>query len=217
MLTAEPFLEKRGGDYHRACSSLPYSWGRLILENTWLAFADCLPYNGSMYNDDEDDETSLTGEAGSDELLAADDLHLPASANILVRLHALRAWLQRRQRESELEVGNAALAMREATLESANEIRPRRRATQETPQVQRFQTRLAEAQQRTSAYDEALTLLEECVAHTTASTRVLVEFYLSLEELMQAADSFSSSPWLEAMQDVQQRVEQVGTPAEEEG
>lgn len=43
---------------------------------------------------DIDDETSnVPVEIGSDELLSDDNLRLPESANILVRIHALRAWL----------------------------------------------------------------------------------------------------------------------------
>ena len=38
----------------------------------------------------------------------------------------------------------------------------------------------------------------------------------ALEGLIEAADSPADSPWLEAMQDVLHRVEQIGTPGEEE-
>ena len=44
-----------------------------------------------MDNDDDFADTSI--EIGSDELLSDDDLRLPESANILVRTHAVRAWL----------------------------------------------------------------------------------------------------------------------------
>ena len=59
-----------------------------------------------MDNDDDFADTSI--EIGSDELLSDDDLHLPESANILVRTHAVRAWLARRREESAIEVGEAA-------------------------------------------------------------------------------------------------------------
>jgi len=100
--------------------------------------------------------------------------------------------------------------------DAENESRPRRRFAQSDSLVQRAQLSLSQAQQRQSAYDEARALLEDCVTHTTASERLLVEYYLSLEEMIQAADSPDGSPWLEVMLDVMQRVEQVGTPGEEE-
>jgi hypothetical protein len=170
-----------------------------------------------MYDDDEEDENFAEVAYGSDELLASDELRLPASANILVRLHALRAWLSRRSNETEGEIGTAVLALQLAMSEPATEIRPRRRASQhDISPVQVAQQTLAEAQQRLSAYDEANTLLEDCVTHITASERVLVEYYLALEELLQAADAPSGSPWLTAVLAVLHRVEQVGTPGEED-
>lgn len=168
-----------------------------------------------MYDDNEEVRSEL--ESGSDELLASDDLRLPESANILVRLHALRAWLERRQSEGELEIGVAALELQEAMSEPVSETRPRRRlATQGDVLVRRAQEALSAAQQRLSAYQEASTLLEECVAHTTAGERLLVEYYLSLEELIQASDAPADSPWLVAMADVLHRVERVGTPGAED-
>lgn len=167
-----------------------------------------------MYSDNDDDISSIE-EIGSDELLASDDLRLPEGANILIRLHALRAWLNRRQVEVGLEVGAAALDLQEAMQEASQQARPQRRSTPGNLLVQHTQEALASLQQRLSAYDEADILLEDCIAHTTASERLLVEYYLSLEELMEAADSLSPSPWREAMADVLQRVEQVGTPSEE--
>ena len=82
-----------------------------------------------MYNADENDNASLGEESSSDELLASDELHLPTSANILVRLHALRAWLNRRRAESEVEIGSAALTLQETMREAESEARPRRRFT----------------------------------------------------------------------------------------
>lgn len=167
-----------------------------------------------MYDEDENPSETVFG---SDELLASDELRLPASANILVRLHALRAWLSRRHTETELEVGTAALALQQAMSEPVLETRPRRRfAQQDAGSVQHAQDTLMVAQQRLSAYEEAETLLEDCVTHLTAGERVLVEYYLALEELIQAADTPTDSPWLIALATVQHRVEQVGTPSEED-
>jgi hypothetical protein len=167
-----------------------------------------------MYNNDQ--ESTAEEEIGSDELLAADDLRLPESANTLVRLHALRAWLNRRCAETELEIGTAALDLQVAMLEAEGETRPRRRSAQEDFPTRRAQRYLASAQQRLSAYDEASTLLEDCVAHTTTGERLLVEYYLSLEELVQASESLPDSPWLAVMAEVLHRVEQVGTAGEGE-
>lgn len=170
-----------------------------------------------MYDNEEDDEHLAEVAFGSDELLASDELRLPASANMLVRLHALRAWLSRRSNEAEREIGIAALALQQAMSEPVAEIRPRRRATPDTASpVQHAHMVLAETQQRLSAYEEANTLLEDCVTHITASERVLVEYYLALEELIHAADAPAESPWLIALAAVLHRVEQVGTPGEED-
>ena len=62
-------------------------------------------------------------------------------------------------------------------------------------------------------------ILEDCVAHTSGE-RVLVEYYLTLEELVlqsqeQVDQSEDRSPWLDAVSDVLHRIEHVGTPDEE--
>jgi hypothetical protein len=161
-------------------------------------------------------------EIGSDELLSDENLRLPESANMLVRLHAVRAWLSRRHDEAAIEVGEAALAIQEMMQEEAVETRPRRRSHQieARQQLQRAQKALAESQQRLNAYEEAQSILEDCVAHTSGE-RVLVEYYLTLEDLvLQSEDQVDQtedhSPWLDAMSDVLHRIELVGTPEEEE-
>ena len=169
-----------------------------------------------------DEDTSNEGEVGSDELLSDENLRLPEGANILVRLHAVRAWLSRRRNEASIEVGEAALMLQEVMQEQAVETRPRRRALQvETvqKQLQQAQQTLAESQKRLSAYEEAQSLLDDCVAHTSGE-RVLVEYYLTLEELVlqnqvRGDRSEDLSPWLDAMSDVLHRIEHVGTPDEE--
>jgi hypothetical protein len=168
-----------------------------------------------------DNHESADEEIGSDELLSDENLRLPESANILVRLHAVRAWLFRRHDEATIEVGEAALALQEVMQEDAVETRPRRRRQQilEAQRFQRVQQGLAQAQQRLSAYEEAQSILEDCVAHTSGE-RVLVEYYLTLEELVlrsleQVERDEDHAPWLEAVSDVLHRVEHVGTPDEE--
>jgi hypothetical protein len=166
-------------------------------------------------------QESANGEIGSDELLSDDNLRLPDNANVLVRLHAVRAWLSRRHDEATIEVGEAALAFQEIMQEEATETRLRRRMHQ-VEQVQRLrhaQQGLVVAQQRLSAYEEAQTILEDCVAHTSGE-RVLVEYYLTLEELIlqnnQQTDLVKEhSPWLDALSEVLHRIEHVGTPNEE--
>ena len=168
-----------------------------------------------------DEQEPGDGEIGSDELLSDENLRLPESANILIRLHAVRAWLSRRRDEAVIEVGEAALALQEVMRENPAETRPRRRIDQmeEAQRFQRSQQVLVEAQQRLSAYEEAQSILEECIAHTSGE-RVLVEYYLTLEELVlrsleQMEQTEDRSPWLEAVSDVLHRVEHVGTPEEE--
>ena len=168
-----------------------------------------------------DDHGSNDEELGSDELLSDENLRLPESANILLRLHAVRAWLSRRHDEATIEVGEAALALQELIQGEAAQARPRRRIdqTQEMQRFQRVQQWLEEAQQRVSAYEEAQTILEDCVAHTSGE-RVLVEYYLTLEELVLQSQEYKEqarqrSPWLDALSDVLRRVEHVGTPDEE--
>jgi hypothetical protein len=168
-----------------------------------------------------DNHESGDDETGSDELLSDDNLRLPESANILVRLHAVQAWLIRRHDEATIEVGEAALALQEVMQENPAETRPRRRMHQmeDAQRFHRAQQGLAEAQQRLSAYEDAQSILEDCVAHTSGE-RVLVEYYLTLEELVlrrleQIKQDEDDSPWLEAVSDVLHRVEHVGTPDEE--
>jgi hypothetical protein len=167
-----------------------------------------------------DDHESSDEEIGSDELLSDDNLRLPESANILVRLHAVRAWLSRRHDEATIEVGEAALALQETMQEDAVETRPRRRMRlgEDTQRFHRAQ-QLVASQQRLSAYEEAQSILEDCVAHTSGE-RVLVEYYLTLEELVlhsqeQMDREEKSSPWFDALVDVLHRIEHVGTPEEE--
>ena len=169
-----------------------------------------------------DDHEASDDETGSDELLSDENLRLPEGANILVRLHAVRAWLSRRRDEATIEVGEAALELQEIMQEEAVETRSRRRMHQVEAmqqQFQRAQKALAESQQRLSAYDEAQSILEDCVAHTSGE-RVLVEYYLTLEELVlqsqeQMDQTEDRSPWLDALSDVLHRIEHVGTPDEE--
>ena len=169
-----------------------------------------------------DEDTSNDDKIGSDKLLSDENLRLPEGANILVRLHAVRAWLSRRCDEATIEVGEAAIALQEMMQKQAVEARPRRRthqieAVQE--QFQRAQKALTESQQRLNAYEEAQSILEDCVAHTSGE-RVLVEYYLTLEELVlqsqeQGDQTEDRSPWLDAMSDVLHRIEHVGTHDEE--
>lgn len=168
------------------------------------------------------EDTSSDNEIGSDELLSDENLRLPEGANILVRLHAVRAWLSRRRDEATIEVGEAALTLQEMMQEQAVETRPRRRMRQievVQEQFQRAQTALTRSQQRLNAYEEAQSILEDCVAHTSGE-RVLVEYYLTLEELVlqsqeQVDQTEDRAPWFDAMSDVLHRIEHVGTPDEE--
>ncbi|MFL5624621.1 MAG: hypothetical protein ACJ788_03395 [Ktedonobacteraceae bacterium] len=167
---------------------------------------------------DFDDEISNTPtETGSDELLADDNLRLPESASILVRLHAVRAWLTRRYEETTLEVGEAALALQEMSMLAQPEMRLRRRERQsQEEKLAHLQQVLNETRQRLDAYEEAQSLLEDCVDHTSGE-RVLVEYYLTLEDLLQQINqegSVGQAPRLRALADVQHRVEHVGVTEE---
>lgn len=178
-----------------------------------------------MNIDDEEFQDEGATEVGSDELLSDDNLRLPESANILVRVHAVRAWLTRRRNEAALEVGEAALDLQDVMQSDFEDVRPRRRREQmQQERLQRAQQALSRAQKRQNAYEEAETLLEDCIAHTSGE-RVLVEYYLTLDGLVQRnAEQKSSSDtergersvWLEAIADVQHRIERVGIPNEEE-
>ena len=177
--------------------------------------------------DSDDEIPGESGETGSDELLSEDNLRLPESANMLVRVHAVRAWLTRRQQEAAIQVGEAALHLQEMETEQPQEPSTRRRARQLLAERRiRAQQALTDAQERLNAYEKAQALLEECIAHASGE-RALVEYYLSLEEEVgtknppqnkgEAADQPSHSPaWFSAIADVQHRIEHVGIPAEEE-
>jgi hypothetical protein len=159
-------------------------------------------------------------ETGSDELLSADNLRLPDSANSLVRLHALRAWLTRRQKETRLEMGTIALDLQQLQQEDQPETRLRRRELQaRQDRQQSLQERFQHTQQLLSVYEEAEGLLEDCVNHTTVSERLLVEYYLTIDTLIQEAiqgHEGQQSPQLVALSDVLYRIEQVGAPHEED-
>jgi len=119
---------------------------------------------------------------------------------------------------ARLQRREAALALQEIMQEEPHDTRMRRREQQlQRERLEQVQHSLAEAQQHLSAYEEAQSLLEECIAHTTSSERVLVEYYLTLEDLVQATQTSQSesSSWLSALADVQHRIEQVGAPKEE--
>jgi hypothetical protein len=173
----------------------------------------------------ENEELDLNGtndeETGSDELLADDNLRLPDSANVLVRLHAVRAWLARRHDEAAIEAGTAALAWQQAQSHADEGNRPRRRAHQQVDTTSRAQQQLANARQHLSAIEEAQALLEDCIAHTNGE-RTLVEYYLALEQLLldngyslTGETPIQHTPWLAAMLEVMQRVEHVGTPQDD--
>jgi hypothetical protein len=174
-----------------------------------------------MENDELDFNETGEEETGSDELLADDDLRLPEGANILVRVHAVRAWLARRHEEATIEAGMAALALQQALSAPGGETRPRRRMPQ-SPAMPPAQQDLANARQRIQAIEEAQAMLEDCLAHNNGE-RVLVEYYLALEQLLidngyalSGETPVQHTPWLDTMLDVLQRVERVGTPQEED-
>ena len=124
---------------------------------------------------DFDDVPEEVTEVGSDELLSDDDLRLPEGANPLVRLHAVRAWLTRRQKLTNIEIGEAVLELQHLQQDESGTTRLRRRELQaRQEQMQHLQQKFQQAQQRLVAYEEAETLLQECVDHTTVGERLLV-------------------------------------------
>lgn len=170
--------------------------------------------------DNDDESLRDTIETGSDELLSDDSLRLPDDANPLVRLHAMRAWLTRRQKESTLEMGEAALALQQLQHEDSEAPRLRRREREELMlRVQQTQESLQRAQAHLDAYEEAEATLEDCVNHLTVGERLLVEYYLVLEDTIQTSveedQENASSPRVEALLDVQQRVERIGSPQDD--
>ncbi len=167
----------------------------------------------------DDDFSEEETETGSDELLSDDNLRLPTDASPLVRLHAIRAWLARRQHETRIEIGEAALALQRLMEDEPQMTRVRRRErTGLMERVQQTQQEMEGAQQRLNTYEEAQTLLEDCITHTTLGERTLVEYYLALEDLLQRGNLSDEepSPQQEALMDVQQRVEHVSAPYEED-
>lgn len=170
--------------------------------------------------DSDDELPSEAVETGSDELLSDDHLRLPESASTLVRLHAIRAWLARRQQETRLAIGTTALTLQQIEQDEPQGTRLRRRELEERAQsVQRTQQIFQAAQQRLSAYEEAEELLEDCVNHITVGERLLVEYYLVLDELVQNSlqeGATEQTPRLQALAEVQHRVEHVGTPGDDE-
>jgi hypothetical protein len=164
-----------------------------------------------MYPDDERESEAEELEPGSDEVLAQDDLQLPEGASVLVQLHAVRAWLKRRQEEARLALGNAALLLLEPPQEAPpleRRARRRERGADDDPQARA----LLEAQERLDTYEEAETLLTETLDHTTGQ-RVLVEYYLTLEAQLNE-DEASTSPTArqQILAEVQRRIERITAP-----
>ena len=98
--------------------------------------------------------------------------------------------------------------------------RLRRREREELLQrVQQAQDSLQRAQAHLNAYEEAEATLEDCVNHLTVGERLLVEYYLILEDTVQTSieedQESASSPRIEALLDVQQRVERIGSPQDD--
>jgi len=163
-----------------------------------------------------EDEFNEGGERGSDDLLSEDFLRLPETANILVRIHAVRAWLERRLKETGLEIGQAVLALQEMQMETST-LRRRERERQSV-RLHQLQQDIEDAQERLRGFQDAEALLEENITHVTSSERTLVEYYLALEETMQASDEehLPATPaWLLALSEVQHRIEAVGIPDED--
>ncbi|GER89270.1 hypothetical protein KDW_34320 [Dictyobacter vulcani] len=169
---------------------------------------------------DFDDELSAQeDQTGSDELLSDDNLRLPASANPLVRLHAVRAWLKRKEKETTMDMGTVALVLQELQI-STGSAPLRRRAYQElTERLQSQQNAFQSAQERLATYEEAGEMLEDCVNHVTVGERLLVEYYLQIEDLIQTGleeSNQATTPRLEALFEVQNRIERVGVSYEED-
>lgn len=171
---------------------------------------------------DFDDELSNISDetiTGSDELLSDDSLRLPESANPLVRLHAIRAWLKRRQQEAQLNMGKMALEL-QALQHEADTTPLRRRAYQEHMEhLQKVQSLFQQTQERFETYQEAEAMLEECVNHTTVGERLLVEYYLEIEALIHTNLQESNqepTPRIESLFAVQNRIEHVGISYEED-
>ena len=104
-----------------------------------------------------------TTEIGSDELLSDDNLRLPDGASPLVRVHAVRSWLTRRQKDTALAIGEAALIWQDAQQDAMQDTsRLRRREQQQiADRVQQAQRNFEDAQQRLSVYEEMAALFEE--------------------------------------------------------
>jgi hypothetical protein len=182
---------------------------------------------GMNFDDfNEPDSSNENSEIGSDDLLSDDDLRLPESAHMLVRIHAVQAWLAHRIEETKLEVGETALALQEVsmqtTLPSGNTMRRREREAA-AENTRHLQQAINDAQERLHTYEEAEALLQESLDHASGE-RVLVEFYLSLENIIQEESQCGeypifpekTTPRQAALADVQQRVERVGIPFEED-
>jgi hypothetical protein len=177
-------------------------------------------------SDEHDWQDASSEEEGSDELLSDDALRLPDSASILVRLHAVRAWLARNRLEASAAVGAAALALQAASQFPVERQRPRRRfraaaaAEAAGDSFYKQQQQLRGAQEALSAFEQAQGWLEECVAHTNGE-RVLVEYYLQIEQALLDAGYTPGeekpdrhTPWYDTMVAVLRRIEHVGIPEE---
>jgi hypothetical protein len=165
-----------------------------------------------MYDENNENARVDKATSGSDELLSNDDLRLPEGAHALVRVHAVQAWLNRRVCEATLALGEAALALKAAQVEAeSNRVMRRRERERQEELLRRYQQQIEREQARIETYEEAQELLQEYIDHA-GGERVLVEFYLALEMLtgQETHTVASTSTRLDALADVQHRVERVG-------
>src|SRR5260370_40048079 len=131
---------------------------------------------------DDDTISEEVTEAGSAEFLSDDNLSLPTAANPLVRLHAVLAWFTRRQKVTNIEIGEAALELQELQQDESGSARLRRRELQvRQEQMQYLQQRFQQAQERLEIYGTAESLLKERLDQTTVGGRLLVDSYFMLE------------------------------------
>lgn len=136
-------------------------------EGQWVSQGGVLHWETS--GEEDESKRDLRAEAAS--VWAGDDVDLPPGVPDDARIRAARAWLARqRQLESE-EVGALLLERREA---GADEDVA---SDGEGP----YDLALAEHQAAIETYERALEALSDLAAHTGPS-RVLVEFYLWLNE-----------------------------------
>lgn len=153
-------------------------------EGQWVSQGGVLHWEAP----DEEDESSRDLRAEAASVWAEDEVDLPPGVPDGARSRAVRAWLARQRQLETEEMGALLLERRERGGDEEDES-----AGDEGEGGGPYELALAEHQAAIETYDRTLEALAGLVAHT-GPTRVLVEFYLWLNERLAMLAAMPEAP-----------------------